>query len=155
MSTDRWQQIDQLFHAALEHASGERLAFLVHACDGDESLRREVESLIASHEESGNFFEAPAGDIAAAVLAETENRLTAGQSVGHYQIVSLLGEGGMGEVYLAHDVRMGRQVALKRLPAQFTLDADWVGRFRQEGRAVSAINHPNIVTIHEIGRSGS
>jgi len=153
MTPERWQQIDQLFHSALERDSGERAAFLAQACNGDESLRQEVESLIGSHEQSESFIEAPASDIAAELLAVSEARLTAGESVAHYQIVSLLGEGGMGEVYLAQDVRLGRQVALKRLPAQFTLDAERVRRFEQEARAASALNHPNIVTIHEIGRS--
>ncbi|HWN10780.1 MAG TPA: serine/threonine-protein kinase [Pyrinomonadaceae bacterium] len=155
MTPERWQQIDELFHSALEHESSERAAFLGRACNGDESLRREVESLIGSHERSESFFEAPAGDIAAELLAGRQAQLAAGQYVGHYQIVSLLGEGGMGEVYLAHDIRLGRQVALKRLPAQFTLDADRVHRIKQEARTASALNHPNIVTIHEIWQADS
>jgi len=152
---ERWEQIDQLFHSALEREASERAAFLAQACKGDDSLRQEVESLIGSHEQSESFIEKPAGDIAADLLASRAARLIAGQSIGHYQIVSLLGEGGMGEVYLVQDSRLGRQVALKRLPAQFTLDADRVHRFKQEARTVSALNHPNIVTIHEIGRSKS
>src|SRR5215213_1535416 len=152
---ERWEQIDQLFHSALEREAGERAAFLAQACKGDESLRQEVESLIGSHEESESFIETPAGDIAAELLSGRAARLIAGQYVGRYRIVSLLGAGGMGEVYLAHDLRLRRQVALKRLPAQFTLDADRVHRFKQEARTVSALNHPNIVTIHEIGRSNS
>jgi serine/threonine protein kinase/sugar lactone lactonase YvrE len=155
MTPERWQQIDQLFHSALERKSGERAEFLAEACHADESLRHEVESLIGAHEQSESFIEAPASDLAAELFAGSEARLTAGESVAHYQIVSLLGEGGMGEVYLAHDVRLGRQVALKRLPAQFTLDAERVHRFEQEARAASVLNHPNIVTIHEIGDSNS
>ena len=155
MTSERWQQIDELFHAALELEPGERAAFLTQACNGDESLRREVESLIGSHEQPESFFEAPAGDIAAELLAGKPDQLAAGQFLGHYQIIYLLGEGGMGEVYLAHDIRLGRQVALKLLPAQFTLDADRVRRIKQEARAASALNHPNIVTIHEIGQSNS
>jgi serine/threonine protein kinase len=104
---------------------------------------------------TASFIEAPANDIAAELLSGRETGLAAGMSVGHYQIVSLLSESGMGEVYLARDVRLGRQVAFKRLPAQFTMDVDRVRRFEQEARAVSALNHPNIVTIHEIGRSNS
>lgn len=155
MDPERWQQIDQLFHSALERRASERAAFLAQACTGDEALRREVESLIGSHERSASFIEAPAADIAAELLAGRDAELTAGQAVGPYKIVSLLGEGGMGEVYLAQDIRLGRQVALKRLPAQFTLDAERVRRFEQEARAASALNHPNIVTIHEIGHSNS
>jgi len=152
---ERWEQIDRLFHSALERDAGERSAFLAQACEGDESLRQEVESLVVSHEESESFIETPAGDIAAELLSGRVARLIPGQYVGHFRIVSLLGEGGMGEVYLAHDLRLRRQVALKRLPAQFTLDTDRVHRFKQEARTVSALNHPNIVTIHEIGRSSS
>jgi serine/threonine protein kinase len=155
MTSARWQQIDQLFHATLECDSTDRATFLAQACEGDESLRREVESLIKAHQQSASFMEEPANDIAAELLSGRETALAAGMFVGHYQIVSLLSESGMGEVYLARDVRLGRQVAFKRLPAQFTLDADRVRRFEQEARAVSALNHPNIVTIHEIGRSNS
>src|SRR3989449_7604880 len=145
-----WRQIDHLFHSALELDHGDRDAFLSQACVGDNALRREVESLIKSHEQSGSFIEAPAADIATELLAQTESQLCSGQSIGFYKIVSLLGEGGMGEVYLAQDTRLGRQVALKRLPAQFTLDAERVRRFEQEARAASGLNHPNILTIYEI-----
>jgi serine/threonine protein kinase/tetratricopeptide (TPR) repeat protein len=155
MSSERWQKIDQLFHAALDREPGERAAFLLQACVDDDSLQKEVESLISSHEQSESFIERPAADVAADLLAGAEAQLTPGQSVGPYQIVSLLGEGGMGEVYLAEDLRLGRQVALKRLPSQFTLSAERVRRFEQEARSASALNHPNIVTIHEIGRIDS
>ena len=151
MTPERWQQIDQLFHSVLERESGERAAFLTQACNGDESLRREVESLIGSHEQSDSFIEAPAADLAAGLLAGKEAKLAAGQAVGPYQIESLLGEGGMGEVYLAMDTRLSRRVALKLLPPKFTLDPERVRRFEQEARAASALNHPNIVTIYEIG----
>ena len=155
MTPERWQQIDRLFHSALERDAAQRDAFLIEACQGDESLRREVVSLLGSHAEANSFIRTAAEDIAAELMAGRETQLKRGQYVGHYQVVSLLGEGGMGEVYLAHDVRLGRHVALKRLPAKFTLDADRVHRFKQEARAVSALNHPNIVTIHEIGRANS
>src|SRR5690349_11869218 len=155
MTPERWQQIDRLFHSALERDAEQRDAFLREACRGDESLRREVVSLLASHEEANSFIGTPAEDIAADLMVDRETQLKRGQFIGHYEIVSLLGEGGMGEVYLAHDVRLGRHVALKRLPAKFTVDADRVHRFKQEAFAVSALNHPNIVTIHEIGRSNS
>jgi serine/threonine protein kinase/Tol biopolymer transport system component len=155
MNSELWQQIDQLFHSALERESGERAAFLAQACNGDESLRQEVESLIESHEQLDSFIEAPAADIAAELLAGREAQLAAGHSVGPYQIVSLLGEGGMGQVYLADDTRLNRKLALKLLPPHFTINRDRVRRFEREARAASALNHPNIVTIYEIGQSNS
>jgi serine/threonine protein kinase len=139
MDPERWQQIDQLFHSALNCEPAARATFLQQACIADEALRREVESLVESHEESDGFIEEPAIDLAAELLARRAEALAAGQTVGPYKIVSLLGEGGMGEVYLAQDERLGRQVALKLLPAQFTRDADRVRRFEQEARAVSAL----------------
>jgi serine/threonine protein kinase/Tol biopolymer transport system component len=155
MQPERWQQIDQLFHSALELEPNRRAAFLAQECADDESLRIEVESLLASHEQAHDFIETPASDLAAAILAKGQIGLVAGQAVGSYKIVSVLGVGGMGEVYLAKDTRLGRQVALKLLPPQFTINADRLRRFEQEARAVSALNHPNIVTIHEIGRDNS
>jgi serine/threonine protein kinase/Flp pilus assembly protein TadD len=155
MDSERWQQIDQLFHSALEREPAERAAFLAQTCAGDDSLRKEVQSLIESHELSDSFIETPAADLAAELLASGAARLTAGQSVGPYQIVSLLGEGGMGEVYLADDTRLNRKIALKLLPPHFTVNPDRVRRFDREARAASALNHPNIVTIYEIGQSNS
>ena len=150
MTPERWQQVDHLFHSALECAPDARGAFLLEACADDELLRAEVQSLIDSHEKPGNFLDESPADIAADLFADSEAELL-GQTIGQYKILSLLGEGGMGQVYLAEDLRLGRPVALKRLPAHFTLSADRVRRFEQEARAASALNHPNIVTIHEIG----
>lgn len=155
MQPERWQQIEQLFHLALEQKPDQRGGFLEHACSGDELLRSEVEALISSHEQAQDFIETPASDLAAELLAKGHTGLAVGQSVGGYEIVSVLGVGGMGEVYLAKDPRLGRHVALKLLPAQFTINADRLRRFEQEARAVSVLNHPNIVTIHEIGRDNS
>src|SRR5256886_918302 len=155
MTPERWQQIDQLFHSALERESGERAAFLSQACAGDDSLHQEVESLVESHEQSDSFIEASAADLAAGLLAGRKTQLTPGHAVGPYKIVSLLGEGGMGEVYLADDTRLNRKIALKLLPPHFTINPDRVRRFGREARAASALNHPNIVTIYEIGQSNS
>jgi serine/threonine protein kinase/tetratricopeptide (TPR) repeat protein len=154
MTPERWQQIKELFLAALERASGERVAFLDAACAGDAEAREEVESLVAAHEREGEFIDAPAARMAAKMLAGGHGGLEAGRRVGSYQIVSTLGEGGMGKVYLARDTRLGRNVALKLLPASFTCDGERVRRFEQEARAASALNHPNILTIHEIGTDG-
>ena len=155
MQPERWQQIDQLFHLALDQECGQRGAFLDEVCAGDEALRSEVEELISSHEEAESFIESPASDLAAELLAKGQAGLRSGETIGPYRIESVLGMGGMGEVYLAQDSRLGRQVALKLLPVQFTLDRERVRRFEQEARAASALNHPNIVTIYEVGRLNS
>ncbi|MCM3869937.1 MAG: serine/threonine-protein kinase, partial [Pyrinomonadaceae bacterium] len=143
------------FHAALEREPSQRSNFLAQVCEGDQPLRSEVESLLASHEGAENFIETPASDVAANLLAGGQDKLALGQTVGRYEILTLLGSGGMGEVYLARDKSLGRQIALKLLPAQFTTNADRVRRFDREARAASALNHPNIVTIHEIGQFDS
>ena len=152
MNPERWQQIDHLFHSALERNDSERAAFLAQVCIGDEQMRLEIESLLASHEQAASFIEAPAGDAAAGLLAERRTLLTPGTMLKRYKILSLLGKGGMGEVYLAEDTELHRRIALKILPSDFTRDPDRVRRLVQEAHAVSALNHPNIVTIHEIGQ---
>ena len=131
----------------------ERAAFLDQACLGDEDLRREVESLLASSDQAEEFLKSPAVEDAAQLLANTKNNSMLGQRLGFYQIISHLGSGGMGDVYLAQDTRLGRKVALKLLPAFFTRDDERVQRFKQEARAASALNHPNVATIYEIGEA--
>ncbi len=159
MRAERWKQIDEVFDAALERggAAG-RAAFLDEACAGDADLRREVESLLAAHDRAAAFIEAPALELAARGLAAdapptaaASSATTVGRALGPYQVLSLIGAGGMGEVYLARDTRLGRQVALKLLPAHFTRDPERVSRFEREARAASALSHPNIVTIYEVG----
>ncbi len=153
MTEDSRQRIETLFHEVLELEPMERAAFLDSACDGDETLRREVESLLAHNTE--NFLKSNLAQETSRLLADDHNRSVEGQTVDHYKILSLLGAGGMGEVYLAEDVRLGRKVALKLLPTFFTRNADQVRRFHHEARAASSLNHPNIVTIHELGQSDS
>jgi serine/threonine protein kinase len=155
MTPERWQQIDRLFHAVLERPPSDRSAFLAQVCRGDIFLRSEVESLIESHEQCDSFIEKPAEDLAAELLGASKTRLRADQVIGHYTIVSLLGSGGMGEVYLARDEKLGRQIAIKLLPNEFTNHPERIRRFELEARAASALNHPNIVTIYEIGQSDS
>jgi serine/threonine protein kinase/lipopolysaccharide biosynthesis regulator YciM len=153
MKPEHWQQLDQVLEAALERSPDKRAAFLAEACAGDESLRQKVESLLRSEEAAEGFIETPAAPLAFGVLADKQAHSLIGQQLGQYKILSPLGAGGMGEVYLAQDARLGRKVALKLLPAQFTFDADRVRRFEREGRAASALNHPNIVTIHDFGEA--
>jgi eukaryotic-like serine/threonine-protein kinase len=151
MTPERWKQVDQLLQEALVRDSAERAAFLSEACGADDELRHEVESLLGFHGRAENFIETPPSDIAADWLAVEESR--AGQTIGHYQLMRRIGRGGMGEVYLARDTRLGRPAALKLLQNSLTRDASRVRRFRQEARAASALNHPNILTIYEVGQA--
>lgn len=151
MKAERWAQIDRLMDEALERLPGERAAFLAQACAGDDELRREIESLLAAHAKAGTFLGAPALEVAAKKLADEKSPSLLGRTVGPYQIISLLGVGGMGEVYLARDERLERKLALKLLPRQFMHDPERVRRFEREARAASSTNHPNIITIYEIG----
>ena len=150
MNGQRWQQIDKLFQAALEREPGERASFLTEACAGDRRLRSEVEALLSSDEQGFQLLETNAFEAAADLLTEDQRELAEGESLGHYRVLGLLGAGGMGEVYLAEDTRLGRKVALKLLPASYTKSVSRLRRFQQEARAASALNHPNILTIHDI-----
>jgi serine/threonine protein kinase len=152
MTPERHRQIGDIYLAALELDLQRRGVFLDEACGGDDALREEVESLLASDQEAGDFISASALEIVAGELAKDQEITLAEKRFNHYLILSLLGTGGMAEVYLAEDLRLQRKVALKLLPSAFTQDIDSVRRFEQEARTVSALNHPNIVTIYEIGR---
>ena len=151
MTPERWEQIGRLYEAASQLQSGARASFLDHACEDDGELRREVESLLAAEASVGDFIAAPALKDAAQLLTTHAPGELIGKQFGHYQILSFLGAGGMGEVYAARDTRLGRKVAIKLLPAALTRDADRLRRFEQEARAIGMLNHPNILTIHDIG----
>src|SRR4029077_4102666 len=155
MEPGRWGRITDIYHATIARPPEERASFLGEECHGDESLRKQVEAMVKSHERSGNFIESPAFAVAPELLIDEPTGDLIGQSIGHYRIASLLGVGGMGEVYLARDERLGRKVALKLLPQYLTEDETQLSRFTTEARTASALNHPNILTVHEIGAEGN
>ncbi|HXP43931.1 MAG TPA: serine/threonine-protein kinase, partial [Candidatus Acidoferrales bacterium] len=150
MSSERWERTKEILEQALCLASQEREAYLGAACGADTDLRRELESLIASHDEAGSSF---LGADASEVLQLTPPPvLSSGTKLGPYELIELLGSGGMGQVYRARDLRLERIVAIKLLPAAFSADHERLHRFEREARSASALNHPNIVTIYELGQ---
>lgn len=151
VKNERWQQIESLYHETLQKDPSSRAAFLVQACGGDETLRREVESLLAFEADAEEFIESPALEIAGRMIAgEHSKPIVAGDRFNQYRIISQLGTGGMGEVYLAEDTSLRRKVALKFLPVVLTRDEAHLRRFKVEARAVAALSHPNVCTIHEV-----
>jgi hypothetical protein len=149
------KQVDELFHLALERPAAERAAFLDAACAGDASLRAEVDSLLASHEAAATFLETPPSDAARLLeLADRSGSPLVGQSLGHYKILRVLGAGGMGVVYLAEEMRLGRTVALKSIAPRFAADDARRERLRREARAAATLSHPNIATVYALEELG-
>jgi serine/threonine protein kinase/pimeloyl-ACP methyl ester carboxylesterase len=156
MDQKRWQKIEKIFTTALKMEQDKREKFLNETCVGDESLREEVKSLLIHDEQAGNLLEEPAMVLAARKfeldlsISETLNTSPSliGKTLSHYQIVEILGKGGMGEVYLAHDSRLGRDVAIKTLTPGFTLNPDRLAHFRREAHTLASLNHPNIAAIY-------
>src|SRR5438105_1477716 len=151
MTPDRWQAIERVYHAALEARGATRTAVLDRACAGDAALREEVESLLAQQPRVSAFMAAPALVVAAAAIVADSTSLT-GAQLGPYSVGDLVGAGGMGEVYRGRGTRLGRDVAIKVLPAYLSRDPERRLRFEREAHAVSALNHPNIGAIYDIGR---
>ena len=153
MITDQWQKAKELLVAALEYPPDERLRFVDENCNGDEAVHREVESLLANSDDASVFLEQPAiGEVAEAIV-ENKEKLQVSKNFGHYKIIKTLGTGGMGEVFLANDTKLDRRVAIKILNEEFSRDETNLGRFIREAKAASALNHPNILIIHEIGET--
>jgi TolB-like protein/predicted Zn-dependent protease len=155
MTPARFQTIEEIFLAAVEQQPDRVSAFLDTACDGDAVLRREVEALLASDQRAGRFIEKSTVGLATKLLQNGHADSPVGQTIGHYKISESIGTGGMGEVYLATDIVAGRKAALKLLPLRFTGDAGRLKRFQQEEHAVVGLNHPNILTVYEIGEDYS
>jgi eukaryotic-like serine/threonine-protein kinase len=174
MQAERWRRVEQLYHAAMEQEDDQRAAFLEHSCAGDQGLRAEVDSLIVYGRQTGQIIDKPAVEVVVAAMAEDfcaqggnnsdkmigartaqngigEKTLTSGTKLGDYEVKSLLGSGGMGEVYRARDSRLGRDVAIKVLPSFLSADSDRLRRFEQEARAAAVLNHPNILAVFQMG----
>jgi len=155
MTPSQFQTIEEIFLAALEQKPDQVSAFLDTACGGDAVLRREVEMLLISDQRAGHFIEGSTVDLTTRIIENRQAHSLIGQTIGHYKISDSIGTGGMGEVYLATDIVAGRKAALKLLPLRFTDDAERLKRFQQEAHAVVGLNHPNILTVYEIGEDHS
>ena len=153
IATDRWATVKQIHQCALDRDPSERAAFVDESCGDDETLRQEVQSLLRYAREAELFLERPAVDVSPIEPSGPPETTLVGRTVSHYQVLSLLGAGGMGEVYLARDPRLDRTVALKILPGDLAVEPDRMLRFAREAKAASALNHPNVATIYDVGES--
>src|SRR5262245_57585821 len=150
---DHWTTVKRIHQCALDISPSERAAFVAESCGGDETVLRDVQSLLSYEADAESFLERPALDVAPQPPGDGNENTLVGTTLSHYQVLSLLGAGGMGEVYLARDRRLDRTVALKILPGDLARDPERMQRFEREARAASALNHPNVATIHDVGES--
>jgi serine/threonine protein kinase len=152
-AVDHWTAVKRIHQGALDVPPSERAAFVAESCGGDETVLRDVQSLLSHEADAESFLERPALDVAPGPPGEGHQPTLVGTTLNHYHVLSLLGAGGMGEVYLARDRRLDRTVALKILPVDLARDPERMQRFEREARAASALNHPNVATIHDVGES--
>lgn len=152
ISTERWRQIERIYEEVVELDASSRDAYLARACAGDEDLHQEILSLLYFADQTDSFLEEPVLSLGLEVIGHRQEEML-GKHIGRYKLLELLGYGGMGDVYLTHDPHLNRRVALKLLPASITGDQERILRFKQEARAASAISHPNVAHIYEIGEA--
>ena len=161
MKVEKWQKIEELFHVSLDLKESERLDFIKEKSAGDDEVFTEVQKLISAHEDSQSFIQNPVANNALEILSSEDaatiifesKKNSIGNKIGRFKVIEKIGKGGMGEVYLAHDNSLGRDVAIKILLPEFTADSFRLKRFQLEAKAASALNHPNILTIYEIGET--
>jgi serine/threonine protein kinase len=153
LTSDRWADVERLYHDAMARPAHERAAFLAESCAGDEALRHEVDSLLAHGASPDGVLSGGAVVAAAGLVGNVEHSSLTGRRIGAYQFLAPIGAGGMGEVYRARDTRLGREVAIKILPHAFTADADRLARFEREARVLASLNHPHIAAIHGVEES--
>jgi len=152
MEPERWHKVKQIYQTALEMKASERTAFLDQVCADDEALSLEIQSLLEYEEKADQFIESPALEVAARRLAADPAGSLVGRNFGHYKVLSLVGAGGMGEVYRAKDTRLNRTVAIKVLPSHLADRPNQKKRLQREAQAVAALNHPHICVLHDVGQ---
>ena len=151
MTSERLKKVEEIYHAVLEISPPGRKEFLQDRCGEDVELRREVESLLSFETTFASVIDSPPESLINKIFSESKNPSIIGRQINQYKILSLLGEGGMGAVFLAQDTKLERKVAIKFLSEKFFEDENGLNRFLTEAKSASALNHPNIITVHEIG----
>src|SRR4051794_32530612 len=154
MDSERWRRVELVYHSVLAYPSERRAAVLEESCSGDPDLLRELKSLLEAREQAGTFLSPDHLHNHIAEMGSQPPKCLAGTRLGPYQILAEIGAGSMGEVYRARDTRLERELALKILPPHFTHDAGRISRLRLEAKAAATLNHPNIVTVYEVGQLG-